>query len=305
MASGLSHGERRRAILREHPEVKQLFGPCRETALLGALVVAAQLGLAAALADAPWWLVLGAACAVGAFLSYELNVIVHECSHNLVFRSPAANKAFGILVNLPAVLPSAIAFRHYHVLHHRFLGQAGLDADVPARWEVALVGRRRIGKLLWLFLQPFTYAVINPLAVRRKIPVDAWLVGNVVAVLAASVVVVYVFGPRALGYLALSVYFAVGPHPTGVHILQEHILFEGGEETSSYYGPMNAFSINHGLHVEHHDFPAVAGPRLGRLHALAARYYDDRFRHRSRLGTLWRFVTDRGIGLDSRVIRAG
>src|SRR5579871_3221510 len=91
VVSGLSHGERRRAILREHPEVKRLFGPCRGTALLGALVVAAQLGLATALADAPWWLMLGAAYVVGAFLAYELNVIVHECSHNLVFRSPAAN----------------------------------------------------------------------------------------------------------------------------------------------------------------------------------------------------------------------
>lgn len=305
MGSELTHQQRRVAILREHPEVKEFFGPCLETALLGAAAVAAQLGLAAMLAGAPWWSLLVAAYAIGAFLSYELNVVVHECSHNLVFRAASANKAFGIFANLPSVLPSAIAFRHYHLLHHRFLGRPGLDADLPTRWEIALVGRRRLGKLLWLLVQPFTYAVINPLAVRQRIPVDGWLIGNGAAVLLTSAAVAYWLGPGALAYLALSVYFAVGPHPTGAHILQEHILFEGGEETSSYYGPMNAFSINHGLHVEHHDFPAVAGPRLSRLRELARRHYEDRFHHRSRLGTLWRFVMDPTIGLDSRAIRSG
>jgi len=304
VGSGLSHRQRRVAILREHSEVRQLFGPCLQTALLGTVAVAAQLGFAATLSGAPWWLLLAAAYAVGAFLSYELNVIVHECSHNLVFRGSALNKAFGILLNVPGVLPSAIAFRHYHLLHHRFLGQPGVDADVPSRWAVALVGHGKLGKLTWLLTQPFTYGLINPTAVRPRIPVDGWLVANCVAAIGASVGVAYWLGPGALAYLALSAYLAVGPHPTGAHILQEHIIFEGREETSSYYGPMNAFSINHGLHVEHHDFPTVAGPRLARLRAMASSYYRDRFHHRSRFATLWRFVMDPRIGLDSRAIRA-
>jgi sphingolipid 4-desaturase/C4-monooxygenase len=303
MSEGEYHRSRRAAILHERPEVRRLFGPCPQTALLASAVVAAQFGLACALASAPWWLWVGASYAVGAFLAHYLNVVIHECTHNLVFRSTRLNKALGIFVNLPAVLPSAIAFRHYHLLHHRFLGRRGLDADVPLDWEVALVRRGRVGKLLWVLAQPFTYAVINPLAVRRPIAVDGWLVANCAVAIAASTAVAYWLGPAALGYLALSVYFAVGPHPTGAHILQEHIIFEGDAETASYYGPVNAVSINHGLHLEHHDFPNVAGPRLAQLRDMAPRHYAGRFYHRSRLATLWRFVMDPAIGLDSRVIR--
>src|SRR5260370_34400551 len=109
-------------------------------------------------------------------------------------------------------------------------------------------------------------------------------------------------GPFSLSYLALCIYFAVGPPPTGAHILQEHIRFEGTELTSSYYGPINAVSINHGFHVEHHDFPNVAGPRLGRLRSMASRHYSGRFHHRSRLAPLRRFVMGPRTGLDSPAI---
>lgn len=302
MDSGRVDRGRRAAILREHPEIRRLFGPCSQTALLGAATVAAQLCIAAIVSARPAWQLIAASFCLGAFLSYELNVVIHECSHNLVFRGSVLNKAFGILLNVPCVAPSAIAFRHYHLLHHRFLGRPGLDADVPPGWAIVLIGHSRIGKLIWLLVQPFTYGVINPMAVRPRTPIDGWLVANCVAVIGASAAVAYWLGPGALGYLALSAYFAVGPHPTGAHILQEHVIFEGREETSSYYGAMNAFSINHGLHVEHHDFPTVAGPRLARLREMAPRYYKGRFHHRSRLATLWRFVMDPRIGLDSRAI---
>ena len=304
MRESPSHRERRAAILLAYPAVKRLFGPCPMTALFAAMVLAAQLALAAAVAHAPWWLVLGAAYGVGAFLAHYLNVVVHECSHNLAFRSTALNKALGIFANLLGVLPSAIAFRHYHLLHHRFLGRPALDADVPSRWEVHLVGRSRIGKLAWLLTQPITYGLVNPLQVRDRIALDPWLAANAALVLASSAALFLWLGSASLTYLALSVYFAVGPHPTGAHILQEHIIFEGSYETASYYGPINAISINHGLHLEHHDFPNVAGPRLAELRRIAPEYYSQRFHHRSRLATLWRFVMDPRIALDSRLIRA-
>ncbi len=302
MSENRGHRWRRAMILRDRPEVRRLFGPSPETALIASGVVAGQFGLAWTVADAPWWLLLGAAYAIGAFLAHYLNVVIHECSHNLVFRSTPLNKALGILVNLPSVLPSAIPFRHYHLLHHRFLGCPGLDADVPLGWEVALVGRSRLGKLLWVLAQPFTYAILNPLAVRQRIAVDGWLVANCMVVIAASSAVAFWLGPAALGYLGLSVYFAVGPHPTGAHILQEHIIFDGDYETASYYGPINAISINHGLHVEHHDFPNIPGSRLSKLRQLAPRSYAALFHHRSRLETLWRFIMDPRVGLDTRFV---
>ena len=297
------HRSRRAIILRDQPEVRHLFGPCPQTALFASAVVAGQFGIAWMVADAPWWVLLVAAYAVGAFLAHYLNVVIHECSHNLVFRSTPLNKVLAISVNLPGVLPSAMPFRHYHLLHHRFLGRHGLDADVPSAWEVALVGRSRLGKLAWVLVQPFTYSLVNPLAVRRRIAIDGWLLANCIVVIIASSAVAFWLGPAALAYLGLSAYFAVGPHPTGAHILQEHIVFAGEYETASYYGRINAISINHGFHVEHHDFPNIPGSRLPTLRRLAPGNYSKLFHHRSRLETLWRFIADPRVGLDSRVLR--
>jgi sphingolipid 4-desaturase/C4-monooxygenase len=298
------HRRRREAILRETPEIKLLFGNYPRTAWYAGCLVIFQFAIAGLVAERPWWMALIAAFAIGAFVAHYLNVIIHECSHNLVFRDSRLNKILAILVNLPALAPSAIAFRHYHLLHHRFMGRRGLDADVAPPWEVRVFGRSRFGKLIWLIAQPLTYSLIHPLQVKRRIVFDWWLLANIAMELMAIAAVAVLFGPISLLYLALSSYFAVGPHPTGAHIIQEHFMFEGDDETTSYYGPMNAVSINHGLHLEHHDFPTVAGPRLSELRRIAPRHYIGRFQHRSRLVTIWRFIMDREIALDTRAIRA-
>jgi sphingolipid 4-desaturase/C4-monooxygenase len=300
---GRFHRERRAAILRQQPEVKRLFGPDPRTAWFATAVVCGQFALAAAVTGQPWWVILIAAYGVGAFANHYLNVVTHECSHNLVLSTTPLNKAFSIFANLPALVPAAMGFRHYHLLHHRFLGIRGLDADVAMPWEVRLIGRRPFGKFFWLLVQPFTYTIVHPMQVRRRIALDGWLAANFVLVCIAVATVGLILGPGALLYLGLSSYFSLGPHPTGAHVLQEHFIFEGDSETTSYYGPMNAISINFGLHLEHHDFPNVAGERLSELRRFAPKFYEGRFCHRSRLATMWRFITDPRIALDTRVIR--
>jgi sphingolipid 4-desaturase/C4-monooxygenase len=296
------HRERRAAIVRDIPAVKLLFGKNQSTAWFAGAAVVLQFSVAALIADQRWWVAFIAAYGIGAFIAHYLNVVIHECSHNLVFRDSALNKAFGIFANLPALAPSAIAFRHYHLLHHKFLGRPRLDADVPLPWEARLIGRSRLGKLIWLLIQPFTYSVLHPMQVRRTIAVDRWLIANVIVILGVAAFVAWHLGAMSVLYLALSTYFAVGPHPTGAHILQEHFIFQGSNETTSYYGPMNLISINHGLHVEHHDFPNVPGSRLGDLRRIAPQYYNPHFHHRSRLATLWHFVMDPRISLNSRAV---
>ncbi len=298
------HRDRRGKIARAHPEVKALYGQAPAVAVLAILVAAAQFALAWWLALQPWWLIVLAAVGLGGFATHFLNVVIHESAHNLVLRSPALNRAVAIIANLPGVVPSAMAFRHYHLLHHRHLGERGADADAPMAWEVALVGRGPWRKALWLLAQPLFYAVIHPAQVRERVALDRWLVANIVVVLGATALVFFAWGWGALLYLALSAYFAIGPHPTGAHTIQEHFAIGGREETASYYGPVNLLSINHGLHLEHHDFPNIPGWRLARLRRLAPQFYGGRFAYRSRLASLWRFVADGELALDSRVIRA-
>lgn len=296
------HSTRRAAILAARPEVKHLFGPTSATAWLGAGVVVLQFGIAALVAHASWWVAVAAALCIGAFAIHCLNCIVHECTHNLVFENRAANRLLAIFVNMPSLFPSAMAFRHYHLLHHHHFGVRGMDSDVPSAWEVAAVESRSWRKLLWLLLLPLSYGLLHPLKVRARLPFDRWVVLNLVATAIAWVGVAWLLGWHAVLYLLVSSYFATGPHPAGAHILQEHLAFDGGDGMASYYGPINYCSVNLGYHLEHHDMPRISGWRLPALSRAAPEFYAAHYRHRSRIMGLVRFVLDRRIALDSRPI---
>jgi sphingolipid delta-4 desaturase len=296
------HGARRAAILAARPEVKRLFGASPMTAWLGFAVVILQFGVAALLAHAPWWMILACAVFAGAFAMHCLNCIIHECTHNLVFRNAAANKALAVFVNLPSLVPSAMAFCHYHLLHHYHFGVRGMDSDVPTGWEVRVVKNRTLRKLVWLLLLPVSYGLLHPIFVRARMPMDRWLALNIATVAMAWIGVIWFLGWPPLVYLLLSTYFAVGPHPAGAHILQEHVAFDGGSGMASYYGPINLVSVNLGYHLEHHDMPAISGWRLPALRRSAPEFYASHFHHRSRVLGLLQFVFDRRIALDSRPI---
>lgn len=84
----------------------------------------------------------------------------------------------------------------------------------------------------------------------------------------------YFFGLQAMVYLALSTMLGLGLHPMSGHFVGEHYEIITGQETYSYYGPLNYLAYNVGYHNEHHDFPRVAGRLLPKIKEIAPEYYD-------------------------------
>jgi len=294
------HGARRRAILEAHPEVKDLYGPCRRTKYVCTLLVVAQLTLAYAVKDAPWWLVVIVAYAVGGFLSQWLLLGNHEISHNLAFQKPLHNRLFGLFINLPIGIPIVAAFREYHLMHHTHQGVDGVDTDVPSRFEARWV-RGPVLKGLWLAGQGLAYG-LRPLLVMPLKP-NRWLVVNFILQLSFDVLVYWAWGEKALAYLPISALLTMGFHPMAGHYLSEHYVVAPPQETYSYYGPLNALAFNVGYHNEHHDFPYVAGSRLPELKRLAPEFYDTLVSHRSWTSMLLRYVTSPELTTTSRVKR--
>jgi sphingolipid delta-4 desaturase len=296
------HRSRTKQILRRHPEVREYIGKNPRTFWILAGAVVLQLALAWLLSSSPWWLILLAAALVGAFANHTLWVIIHECTHNLIFRKPWANTLAGIVANLPHGLPSSVFFQRYHLKHHAFQGVYELDADIPNAWEAKFVGTSPVRKAIWLLLFPLVQST-RPPRLKEIRPIDRWVVANFVAQAAFDVAVWVVLGPRALVYLLVSFFFSVGLHPLGARWIQEHYLVFPGQETTSYYGWLNRLALNVGYHNEHHDFPSVPWNRLPELRRKAADAYDSLQSHSSWAGLFWRFLFDRRISLFARQVR--
>lgn len=116
------HRCRTKEILKQHPEIRQLIGKNKNTFWLTVLLVAMQLALGILVSNYSWWLVFIVAYFAGAFIDHSLFVLIHECTHKLVFKNPAANKLTGIMANIPLVFASSISFEKYHLKHHSFQG---------------------------------------------------------------------------------------------------------------------------------------------------------------------------------------
>jgi sphingolipid delta-4 desaturase len=284
-----------------------LFGYDRRTAWVTLGLVAVQLSFAAAVGrearagrwSGHWWVFLAGAYLVGAPLTHWLAMAIHETSHRLATKTVVGNNALALLANVPMVLPFALTFNRYHLEHHRALNVLGLDTDLPLPFEVQWVRHSTPRKLIWVLLHPIVYLVRG--ATFAKPPNRGELL-NWLLIGAADLAIARLLGGWALGYLGLSFFFALGLHPVAAHFIHEHYAFAGGQETFSYYGPLNWITFNVGYHNEHHDFMNVPGWRLPALRRLVPDY-DALVSHRSWTGVLWHFITDRRLGYGSRIVR--
>ncbi len=287
-------------MLKAHPEIKELYGPCPKTKYICAFLVLAQLSLCFALRQAPWWVIVVVAYAVGGVINQALLLAIHELSHNLAFKKPLFNRLFGLFVNLPIGVPVSAAFREYHLMHHTHQGVDGIDTDVPTHRE-ARFAQGRLAKLLWLSVQGLAYA-LRPLFMLPLKP-NRWIVANFVVQVCFDIAVFWIWGPKALAYLPISSLIVMGLHPIAGHYISEHYVISSDQETYSYYGPLNKVAFNVGYHNEHHDFPFVAGSNLPKLRKLAPEFYEQLEHHTSWTKTLWDYVWRKDLTGSSRVKR--
>lgn len=297
------HRGRTREIMVKHPEVKTLMGknPLSLLAILG--LVGGMVALSYLVSSLSWWIVIGAAYVIGAFANHALFVMIHECTHNLLFKKKSWNLAAAIFANLPHTLPSAISFVRYHIKHHSFQGVHELDGDLPDYWEAKLINHSFLGKALWLLFFPI-FQAIRTVRLKEIKPVDGWIVANWVIQIAFDVAIWMLFGPKAFFFLLFSFFFSVGLHPLGARWIQEHYLtLDEKQETYSYYGPLNAVAFNVGYHNEHHDFPSIPWNKLPDLKSTAPEYYDSLKSHNSWTKLFFRFLFDSNISLYMRILR--
>ena len=297
------HKGRTKEILTEHPEIRQLIGKNPYTFFVILFCVSFQLVIGWLLKDQSWWLIFLVAYFAGAFACHTLFVCNHECAHNLLFKKRAFNSIAGIIANLPLVFPSSVSFQKYHLKHHSYQGVEELDADMPYRWEGALINNNTLGKAVWLLFYPI-FQMIRPARLKEITLIDKWTIINMIVQFTFMGFFIYFFGWKATIFLTASFFFSVGLHPLGARWIQEHFLTHGDQETKSYYGMLNSVNLNVGYHNEHHDFPSVPWNKLPRVKSLARDYYETLGYHTSYTGLLFRFLFDRNLSVYSRMARS-
>jgi sphingolipid 4-desaturase/C4-monooxygenase len=297
------HRSRTRKILLQHPDVKHLIGRNPYTALVVLGLVSGMIALSYFVSQSPWWVVVLAAYFVGAFANHALFVMIHECTHNLLFKRKSWNHAIAIFANLPHGLPSAISFIRYHIKHHAFQGVHELDGDLPDFWEARLINNSFFGKAIWLLFFP-VFQSIRVIRLKEIKPIDGWIIANIVIQVSFNVAIWMLFGPKAFFFLIFSFFFSVGLHPLGARWIQEHYLtLDKNQETYSYYGPLNTIAFNVGYHNEHHDFPSIPWNRLPELNKKAPLFYQTLLSHRSWTKLFFQFLFDKKLSLYLRTVR--
>src|SRR6476620_11941822 len=116
------HRERAKAMIKAHPEIKELFGTDASTAFWCLAAAGAQLAAALAVSRGPWWLLLLVAYFVGTSINVMLFQLGHECVHGLVFKRPFWNRMLFTVTTLPMFLSGHHTWWPEHLVHHTDMG---------------------------------------------------------------------------------------------------------------------------------------------------------------------------------------
>mmetsp|Transcript_27523 Transcript_27523/g.49627 ORF Transcript_27523/g.49627 Transcript_27523/m.49627 type:complete len:367 (-) Transcript_27523:336-1436(-) len=294
------HRRRKQEILQKHPDLKKYMGADTSTKFKVIFWVAFQLLSLHLLQGAPWYTWVFCCYTLSGSINHMMTLGMHELSHNLGAKGVMPNRFLAILANLPMGIPAAASFKRYHMEHHKFQGEDAMDVDIPTDiegWFFTSTPR----KILWCFLQPLFYS-LRPLAVNPKEP-TRWEFINIFCTVVFDLAIVHVWGIGGLLYLVFGTLLGMGLHPVAGHFIAEHYVMNEGQETYSYYGPLNWLTFNVGYHNEHHDFANISGKHLPMVRKVAREYYDDMPHYHSWIKVIWDYIVDDNISPYSRIKR--
>lgn len=297
------HADRRAEILRSHPQVAKLFGTYAGSAVWTVVLVALNILLSIVSTKYfPVWVCAILCYSLGAIIDHALWVLIHDATHNLIFKTVYNNRIVLLVCNIAHVFPSSMMFRYYHILHHIELNRAYKDPDVPFEWEAKLIGNSPIRKSIWLAFF-FIVQALRTAFYTYRIPKGnelRWVLANWIVNISAMVMIYNAFGMAPIWFLMFSSVCSIGLHPLGARWIQEHYPTQPFQATYSYYGIANRFAFAIGYHVEHHDFPSVPWNKLATLKAMAPEYYDTLFAYTSYTELLYDFIFERKWSLAKR-----
>lgn len=174
-----------------------------------------------------------------------------------------------------------------------------------------MVGTNPFLKTIWMICQPLFYA-LRPLITVGKAPSLMELYNLIFQVAFSTGLAAFcgsdindpsTWSAMAPIYLIASTLLGMGLHPMAGHFVAEHYTFVRGQETYSYYGPLNWFSFWVGYHNEHHDFCNLPGSTLRKLRDSTPEFYEDLPVHHSWIKVIWRYITSPILSPFSRVRR--
>ena len=307
------HAQRRKEILKKYPHVTKLCGPEPLTKYIVCGVVALQLSIAYYLRDKSFfsWRFFLLSYIIGATANQNVFLAIHELSHNLAFKKPLYNKLFAIFTNIPIGIPYSASFQPYHQLHHKYQGDEVLDTDLPTYYEAAVLSNV-LGKAFFATFQIFFYA-LRPMFITQIKFTYIHLLNVIVQFLVDYLIIKY-WGFKSFLYFLFSSFLAGSLHPCSGHFIAEHYILDPPEhydrhtdapppEMYSYYGILNFFTWNVGLHNEHHDFPYIAWSKLYELNRIASEFYEPLPKHDSWIMVIVDFIFDENVLLYNRVRR--
>lgn len=188
------------SISEKYPQIKKLFGvdPNFKFKVLGLVLL--QFSMLLFMQDKSWPVVILTAYFFGGVINHALMLAVHEIAHSAGFgvERPLRNRCLGIFANLPIGIPFAVAFKGYHLEHHKYQGQDVIDADIPTDLEARLFCTT-FGKFVWVCLQPLFYA-LRPLFTNPKKPLKLEFLNTVIQV-SFDLLVLHLLGKLSLGEL--------------------------------------------------------------------------------------------------------